>query len=468
MADALTFEEFVTTRSPAFLRLAYALTRNHAHAEDLWQTALARTWPAWKRVSGDPEPYVRRVLVNTHNSWWRRRWNGERATEVLPEGSSGHPQSTVDERDEVWRALGRLPKRQRAVLVLRYFEDLSEAQIAETLSMAPGTVKSYAAKGLARLRQDPSLLPVTIPPAPQGVERLAAVKERVRQRRRSRAVTIVAAFLALLALLLGSSAIVRSQSLEPADPDIPEYLDGHRIVAGRKVSFDQIRSGATFTWIPGSTTPRFYTMCQHDRPDDLWIGVEVTINGKGFGGGGCAMRGAAHGPGSGSIGAGQLREAGVRLGVPVQVRIELSDDLKSVGGTASVGIGEPVPWESYPFPGPPNRLEPLGLPPDSASTVLESCRAQAMTVDSTGRYELRATAQTPGLLHIRIDGVAVHTFSWWDYEAMLETVLVDVTTTGTLTVTPERMSGGWMLSVKPRQRQQPAPGHEPTPPPPCA
>src|SRR5688500_11911556 len=148
MADALTFEEFVATRSPAFLRLAYGLTRNHAHAEDLLQTALARTWPAWKKISGDPEPYVRRVLVNTHNSWWRRRWNGERATEDLPETTTGHPQSTVDDRDEVWRALARLPKRQRAVLVLRFFEDLSEAQIAETLSMSPGTVKSYAAKGL--------------------------------------------------------------------------------------------------------------------------------------------------------------------------------------------------------------------------------------------------------------------------------------------------------------------------------
>jgi len=154
MADSLTFEEFVTTRSPAFLRLAYALTRDHAHAEDLLQTALARTWPMWKRIADDPEPYMRRVLVNTHISWWRRRWNGERATGELPEVAAGHPQSTVDDRDEVWRALARLPKRQRAVLVLRYFEELSEAEIADVLGCAPGTVKSLASRALARLREE--------------------------------------------------------------------------------------------------------------------------------------------------------------------------------------------------------------------------------------------------------------------------------------------------------------------------
>jgi RNA polymerase sigma-70 factor (sigma-E family) len=158
MADRREFDEFVVTRSSRLLRTAYLLTRDWALAEDLLQTALAKSWFAWGRLDDDPEPYVRKVLVNTYASWWRRRWRGETPTESLPESRSPDPTNQVDDRDELWQALGRLPRRQRAVVVLRYFEDLGEAQTAEILGVSTGTVKSQASKALARLRLDPDLL----------------------------------------------------------------------------------------------------------------------------------------------------------------------------------------------------------------------------------------------------------------------------------------------------------------------
>lgn len=157
------FDDFVATRSPRLLRTAYLLTRDWALAEDLLQTALARTWEAWRRVNGDPEPYVRRVIVNTYASLWRRRWRGEMPTAELPEGAGPHaampadPHTGLEERDRLWRALGRLPRRQRAVLVLRYFEDLTEAETAEIMRCSVGTVKSQASRALAKLRLDETL-----------------------------------------------------------------------------------------------------------------------------------------------------------------------------------------------------------------------------------------------------------------------------------------------------------------------
>ncbi|GAB3465082.1 SigE family RNA polymerase sigma factor [Actinophytocola sediminis] len=151
------FEEFVAGASPRLLRMAYHLTRDAGHAEDLLQTVLAKAWRSWRRVSGDPEPYVRRIMVNTHATWWRRRWRGEEPTAELAESVGGPAQHAVDERDWLWRALGRLPARQRAVLVLRFYEDMTEAQVAEVLGCAVGTVKSQASKALAKLRLDETI-----------------------------------------------------------------------------------------------------------------------------------------------------------------------------------------------------------------------------------------------------------------------------------------------------------------------
>jgi RNA polymerase sigma-70 factor (sigma-E family) len=149
-----TFDEFVAARSRALLRTAYLLTHDHALAEDLLQTALAKAWFAWRRIDGNPEPYVRRILVNTYASWWRRKWNGEHPTDELPERATADPGA---EPTDLWQAMERLPRRQRAVVVLRYFEDLTEAQTADVLGCSVGTVKSQASKALAKLRIDPAL-----------------------------------------------------------------------------------------------------------------------------------------------------------------------------------------------------------------------------------------------------------------------------------------------------------------------
>ena len=151
------FDEFVAGRSARLLRIAYLLTQDWATAEDLVQTSLVKAWSAWKRIDGDPEPYVRRILVNTHAGWWRRRWRGEQPTGELPELPAADGHRTVDDREQLWQALRRLPVRQRAVLVLRYFEDLSEAEIADALGCSAGTVKSQASRALAKLRLDESL-----------------------------------------------------------------------------------------------------------------------------------------------------------------------------------------------------------------------------------------------------------------------------------------------------------------------
>ncbi|MDO9456177.1 MAG: SigE family RNA polymerase sigma factor [Nocardioides sp.] len=151
------FDEFVVARSGALLRTAYLLTRDHQLAEDLLQASLTKAWFAWGRTHGNPEAYVRKIIVNTYNSWWRRKWNGELATEELPEAGVPDGTAAVDAGNDLWEAMGRLPRRQRAVVVLRYFEDLTEAQTAELLGCSVGTVKSQTSKAFAKLRIDPAL-----------------------------------------------------------------------------------------------------------------------------------------------------------------------------------------------------------------------------------------------------------------------------------------------------------------------
>jgi RNA polymerase sigma factor (sigma-70 family) len=103
---------------------------------------------------------VRKVMLNTYSTWWRRKWNGERATADLPEDgiATPGPDDHAGERTDIWQALYRLPRRQRAVLVLRYYEDLTVQQTAEVLGCTAGTVKSQANRALAKLRIDPALV----------------------------------------------------------------------------------------------------------------------------------------------------------------------------------------------------------------------------------------------------------------------------------------------------------------------
>jgi RNA polymerase sigma-70 factor (sigma-E family) len=152
------FRAFVEARSPALLRSGWLLTGDWPSAEDLVQTALAAAWPRWGTLNQAPEPYVRKIMVNTFLRWRQRRWNGEIATAKLPELKAyGDVFAQVDSRAALTAALDRLPARQRAVVVLRYFADLTEVQTAQAMDCSVGTVKAHAAKALARLRDAPGL-----------------------------------------------------------------------------------------------------------------------------------------------------------------------------------------------------------------------------------------------------------------------------------------------------------------------
>ena len=152
------FTEFVRARGPALHRTAYLLTGDWSLAEDLLQTALAKSYLRWDRVGPrEPEAYVRRVLVTTYASWWRRRWRGELPHSVLPDDPARDGWADVDARTALAAALDRLPRRMRAVVVLRFHEDLTEAAVAEALGISVGTVKSQTAKALAKLRADTGL-----------------------------------------------------------------------------------------------------------------------------------------------------------------------------------------------------------------------------------------------------------------------------------------------------------------------
>jgi RNA polymerase sigma-70 factor (sigma-E family) len=156
-AEGEDFARFVDQRQRSLLRSAWLLTGDWALAEDLVQAALARTWLRWERITrrDEPEIYVRRVLVSTWINWSRRKWRGERTGMDLPDGPA--PGDLEDEaivRMAVRGALGSLTGRQRAVIVLRVFDDLTEAQTAQVLGCAVGTVKSTMSQALARLRED--------------------------------------------------------------------------------------------------------------------------------------------------------------------------------------------------------------------------------------------------------------------------------------------------------------------------
>jgi len=158
MADETDFDEFVLARSQALVRSAYLLVQDEGLAEDLVQTALTKAWFAWRRIQ-DPEAYVRRVMVTTSASWWRRKWNRETPSDVpLASAAVAGAEPSADGQD-LWDAIGHLPRRQRAVVVLRYLEDRTEAETANLMGCSVGTVKSQCAKAMAKLRADVALAP---------------------------------------------------------------------------------------------------------------------------------------------------------------------------------------------------------------------------------------------------------------------------------------------------------------------
>jgi RNA polymerase sigma-70 factor (sigma-E family) len=148
------FRAFVEARSGALLGTAYLLTGDPYRAQDLLQSALVKAYGHWGRIraGGSAEPYVRRIMLNEQRSWWRARREFPVA-EVPDRAAVGADPAGLAERDAVWRALQQLPPRTRAVLVLRYWEDLSEAETAQILDCSVGSVKSQASRGLRRLAQ---------------------------------------------------------------------------------------------------------------------------------------------------------------------------------------------------------------------------------------------------------------------------------------------------------------------------
>lgn len=158
-----SFASYVRARQPVLLRTARSLTANPSDAEDLLQTALAKTYVAWDRIEDQRalDGYVRRALLNTRTSQWRKRRVDEFSCDELPEPEPVPGDDDPAERqalhDAMWRAIMKLPARQRAMVVLRYYEDLSEAQTAEVLGVTVGTVKSAVSRALSKLREDPEL-----------------------------------------------------------------------------------------------------------------------------------------------------------------------------------------------------------------------------------------------------------------------------------------------------------------------
>ena len=152
--DPAAFAEFVAARSSALHRTAYLLVGDRGLAQDLLQEALTKTYVAWPRLrdQGKAEAYTRKALTTTAITWYRRRSWGERPVAAVPEREGDGHADEVATRDLLWQALQALPPRQRAAIVLRYYEDLTEAQTAAVLGCAVGTVKSQVSTGLRTMR----------------------------------------------------------------------------------------------------------------------------------------------------------------------------------------------------------------------------------------------------------------------------------------------------------------------------
>jgi RNA polymerase sigma-70 factor (sigma-E family) len=158
--DDPAFRDYVTARSRSLLRTAYLLTGNQADAEDLVQSALAKTYQAWDRIEdlGALDGYVRRAMVNTHISWWRRRKLEEFPTDELPDQVVADHSGDSDLHEVLRQAIDRLPDRMRAAVLLRFYQDMTEAEIADALGVSLGTVKSTVSRAVAKLRIDAGLL----------------------------------------------------------------------------------------------------------------------------------------------------------------------------------------------------------------------------------------------------------------------------------------------------------------------
>ncbi|MGV9305090.1 MULTISPECIES: SigE family RNA polymerase sigma factor [unclassified Nonomuraea] len=161
MTDDALFESFVAGRADALTRYAYALTGNPHDAADLVQEALVRLRGSWSRVrrKHDPESYVRVSMTRLHINVWRRRRREHLAWDPPERETADVPSAWADFDSDLWRELAKLPRRQRTVIVLRYYEDRSDEEIAAIMGVSQGTVRSQASRALDKLRSSLTLLP---------------------------------------------------------------------------------------------------------------------------------------------------------------------------------------------------------------------------------------------------------------------------------------------------------------------
>ena len=152
--EAADFDTWVAARGPGLLRLAYTLTGNRSDAEDVVQEALARALPRWERISRveNVDAYVRRMVVNAHTSWWRRWRRRESPVAEFRDTVVDSQDDAADDRHQLWLACQALPDVQRTAVVLRYYEELEYAEIAELTGVREGSVRSRVSRGIAALR----------------------------------------------------------------------------------------------------------------------------------------------------------------------------------------------------------------------------------------------------------------------------------------------------------------------------
>lgn len=268
MARTMTdeeFTEFVHAAWPRLYRTAYLMLGDHQLAEDLTQTALAKTYASWRRVQ-DPAAapaYARVVLANTAASWFRRRsWRNEHPTEVLPDAGVDHDPST---RTAVVDALATLAPRQRAVVVLRYYDDLSVREVAHALGISEGTVKSQTSDALARLR---SLLDdEVVPPAP--ADDVLADGRAIRRRRRT-TTAVVGAVVALVALASGTALLGRDRTDRTPEPARPTDQQAYE-QRGAWAQGDELHVGNHTAVVPGLAQLRYTSAGVVARATDGYV-----------------------------------------------------------------------------------------------------------------------------------------------------------------------------------------------------
>jgi RNA polymerase sigma-70 factor (sigma-E family) len=218
---SICFDEYVAARGGVLLRFAYLICGDRHLAEDLVQEALIKAHRRWSGIEADnPDAYVKQTLVRTHVSWLRRRASSEIAMETLPEGAGGHGFDDAHaSREELWALLARLPRAQRAVLVLRYFEDLDDHRIADLVGVSASTVRVHAHRGLHALRET---LAQHADDAPSGAGMLENVRRGAARAAKRRRAAVAGGLAAAIAAVLIAVPLLRSESdgPPPVEPSV--------------------------------------------------------------------------------------------------------------------------------------------------------------------------------------------------------------------------------------------------------